>query len=146
MICYGFPWPWVPTYSAKVSSYLEPLLHLMDHIMFYVFPHKTEQDSQPTATLISRQVVSYQTRSDTCCLRVFTSKTRSLADSNMTTLISWWIPTISTIPTHVQTTASNLTTVNSHIDGWKTNTLNNNTSRTQHHKDGRLVRHSWLHG
>jgi hypothetical protein len=37
-------------------------------------------------------------------------------------------------PTFAQTTASILTTVNSHHDGWKTNILNTNTSQTQHHK------------
>jgi hypothetical protein len=33
--------------------------------------------------------------------------------------------------------ASILTTVKSHHDGWKIKTLNNNTSQTQHHKDGK---------
>jgi hypothetical protein len=37
------------------------------------------------------------------------------------------IPTVSTILSHAQTTASSLTTVTSNHDGWKTNTLN-----TQH--------------
>jgi hypothetical protein len=43
-------------------------------------------------------------------------------------------PTVATIPTHAQTTASILTTITSHHDGWKINTLNTNTSQTQHHK------------
>jgi hypothetical protein len=30
-----------------------------------------------------------------------------------------------------------LTTITSHHDGWKTKTLNNNTSQTQHYKDGK---------
>jgi hypothetical protein len=146
MLCYGFPWPRVPACSAKLSSCLEPLLHLVDQITLCVFPLTSKQDSQPTASLISKQVVPYRTHGGTCCHGVSTPKTRSLADSSMINHNSWWIPTVSTIPTHAQTTASNLTTVNSHLDGWKTNTLNNNTSQTQHYKDGRHVRHSWLHG
>jgi hypothetical protein len=47
--------------SAKISSYLEPLLHLVDQIMFYIFPHTTEQDSQPITVLISKQVIPYRT-------------------------------------------------------------------------------------
>jgi hypothetical protein len=42
----------------------------------------------------------------------------------MTNHITSWIPTVSTIPNLAQTTTSNLTTVTSHHDGWKTNTLN----------------------
>jgi hypothetical protein len=40
---------------------------------------------------------------------------------------TYWIPTASTILTHAQTIASSLTTVTSHLDGWKSITLN-----TQH--------------
>jgi hypothetical protein len=78
---------------------------------------------------------------------VSTPKTWSLADLSMTTHNTWWNPTISTIPTHAQTTPSNLTTVTSHHDGWKTNTLNSNTSQTQHHKDGKTstsLKTAWL--
>jgi hypothetical protein len=64
-------------------------------------------------------------------------KTRSLAYSSMTNHITWQNPTVSTIPTHPQTMASIVTTVTSHHDGWKTKTLTNNTSQTQHHKDGK---------
>jgi hypothetical protein len=127
MLCYGFPVTRVPACSAKVSSWLEPLLHLVDQITFCVFPHTTEQDLKPTASLISKQTVSYRTRGGTCYPRVSTPKTRSLADLSMTIHNTWQNPTISTIPTHTQTTTSNLTTVTSHHDGWKTNTLN-----TQH--------------
>jgi hypothetical protein len=35
-----------------------------------------------------------------------------------------WILTVSTIPSLAQTTTSNLTTVTSHHDRWKTSTLN----------------------
>jgi hypothetical protein len=137
MLCYDFPWPRVSTSSAKVSSWLKPLLHLVDQIMFYVFPDTAEDDSLPVASLISRQVVPYQTRGGTYCLGVSTPKTQTIVDSSMTNHITWWNPTVSTIPTHAQTTTSILTTVASHHDGWKTKTLDNNTSQTQHHKDGK---------
>jgi hypothetical protein len=124
MLCFGFPGPCVPTYSAKVSSWLKPCLHLVDQITFYVFPHTTEQDSQPTTSIISKQVVPYRTHGGTCCPGVSTPKTRSLADLSMTNHNTWRIPTISTILTHAQTTSSSLTQVTSHHDRWKTNTLN----------------------
>jgi hypothetical protein len=100
-------------------------------------PHTIEQDSQPTTSLISKQVVPYRTRGGTYCLVVSTPKTQSLADLSMTNHITWRNPAVSIIPTHAQSTASILTTVISHHDGWKTKTLNNNTSQTQHHKDGK---------
>jgi hypothetical protein len=137
MLCYGSPEPWVPASSAKVSLWLEPLLHLVDQITSCVFLRTTEQDSPPTASLISKQAVSYQTRGGTYCHVVSTPKTQSLADSGMTTHISWQNPTVSTIPSHAQTTTSILTMVTSHHNGWKTKILNNNTSETHHHKDGK---------
>jgi hypothetical protein len=79
MLCYGFPWHQVPACSAKGSSWLEPLLHLVDQITFWVFPHTSEQDSQPTTSLISKQVIPYRTCGVTCCPRVTTPKTWSLA-------------------------------------------------------------------
>jgi hypothetical protein len=137
MLCYGLPWPRVPASSAKVSSWLEPLLHLVVQITSYVFPYTAKQDSQPTAFLISKQAISYQTRGSTCGPVVSTPKTRSLADLSTTNDITWQKPTISTIPTHAQTTTSILTMVTSHHYGWKNQTLNNNRSQTQHHKDGK---------
>jgi hypothetical protein len=62
-------------------------------------PHSTEHDTQPVAYLISKQAVSYRTRGVTCCPRVSTPKIWSIADSSMTNHITWWNPTISTIPT-----------------------------------------------
>jgi hypothetical protein len=147
MICYGFPWPRVPTNGAKVSSWIKPLLHLVDRITSCVFSHTTKQDSQPTTSLISKQAIPDRTHGDTHCPRVSTPKTRSLVDSSMTNHITWRIPSISTIPSHAQTTSSTLTTVTSCHDGWKTKTLNNNTSQTQHHKDGRtctILMTAWL--
>jgi hypothetical protein len=87
-------------------------------------PHSIEHDTQPIAYLISKQGVPYRTCGVTCCLGVSTPKTQSLPDLSMTNHITWWIPTVSTIPNLSQTTASNLTTVTSHHDRWKTNTLN----------------------
>jgi hypothetical protein len=62
-------------------------------------PHSIEHDTQPIAYLISKQVVPYQTRGDTCCPGVSTPKIRSLVDSSMTNHITWRNPTVSTIPT-----------------------------------------------
>jgi hypothetical protein len=137
MLSYDSPRPRVPTSSAKVSLWLEPLLHLVDQITSCVFPHTIEQDSQPTTSLISNQAVPYRICGGACCPGVSTPKTRSVADSSMTNHISWWDPTISTIPTQAQTTSSMLAIVNSHHDGWKNKTLNNNRSQNQHQKDGK---------
>jgi hypothetical protein len=62
-------------------------------------PHSTEHDTQPIAHLISKQVVPYRTRGGTYCPRVSTHKIQFLADSIMTRHITWWNPTVSTIPT-----------------------------------------------
>jgi hypothetical protein len=78
MLCYGFPWPRVPACSAKVSSWLEPLLHLVHQITFRVIPHTSEQDSQPTTSLISKQVIPHRPRGGSCCLGVSTPKTSRL--------------------------------------------------------------------
>jgi hypothetical protein len=107
--------------------------------MFYIFPHTTEQDSQPITSLISKQAIPYQICGGTYCPGVSTSKTRSLADLSMTIHNTWWNPTISTIPTHAQTTASNLTTVTSHHDGWKVNTQHSTQAKLNIIKMERLV-------
>jgi hypothetical protein len=62
-------------------------------------PHSTEHNTQPTTYLISKQVVLYQTRGGTYCPGVSTPKIRSLADLSMTSHITWWNPSVSTIPT-----------------------------------------------
>jgi hypothetical protein len=144
MLCYGFPVTQVPACSVKVSSWLEPLLHLVDQITSCVFPHTSEQYSQPTASLISQQVISYRTCGGTCCPRVSTPNTRSLADSSMTTHNTWQNPTISTIPNIAQTTA-----LNPH-DGHLTSRWMEDQHSTQAKlniiKMERLVRQSRLHG
>jgi hypothetical protein len=47
-------------------------------------PHSTEHDTQPIGYLISKQVIPYRTRGDTCYPEVSTPNARSLADSSMT--------------------------------------------------------------
>jgi hypothetical protein len=86
--------------------------------------HSSEQGTLPTASLISKQGIPYWTCGGTCCLGVSTPMTQSLADSSMTNHITWRILIVSTIPNLAQTTASILTMVTSHHDGWKTSTLN----------------------
>jgi hypothetical protein len=63
----------------------------------------------------------------------------------MTIHITQQNPTVSTIPAHAQTTASILTTVNSHIDGWETIT-HKDTSQTQRHKGWKDLydTHDWM--
>jgi hypothetical protein len=106
-------------------------------------PHSTEQDTQPIAVLISKQVVSYQTRGGTCCPGVSTPKIRSLAD--LTTTCHAGINHL-----HHSNCCLNHSidphTVTLHLDGWKTTTL------SQRHKPNstsqrieRLVRLSRLH-
>jgi hypothetical protein len=46
--------------------------------------HSSKQATLPTASLISKQAIPYQTRGDTCYPMVSTPKTRSLVDSSMT--------------------------------------------------------------
>jgi hypothetical protein len=46
--------------------------------------HSSKQGTLPTASLISKQVIPYQTCDSTCCPEVSTPMTRSLADSRMT--------------------------------------------------------------
>jgi hypothetical protein len=61
-------------------------------------PHSTEHDTQPIVFQISKHVVPYWTRGGTCYPGGSTSKIRSLANSSVTDHITWWNPTISTIP------------------------------------------------
>jgi hypothetical protein len=70
--------------------------------------------------------------------------TRSLADSSITNHITRRIPTVSTIPNLAQTTSSNLTTVTSHHNGWKTSTLNTPHVKLNIIKMERLAWHSRL--
>jgi hypothetical protein len=96
-------------------------------------PHSTEHDTQPTRYLISKQTISYQTHGGTCYPGVSTPKIRTLADLSKTNHITWWNPTVSTIPTllkphHRSSPRSN----HSSTDGRPF--LTKDTSQTQHHK------------
>jgi hypothetical protein len=62
-----------------------PLLH--KHHKVWWHSHSTEHDTQPIANLISKQVITYQTRGGTCCSRVSTPKIHSFGDSSTT---PWW--------------------------------------------------------
>jgi hypothetical protein len=146
MLCYGFPVTQVPACSAKVSSWLKPLLHIVDQITFCVFPHTAEQDSQPTASPISKQVVPYRTHGGTCYPGVSTPKIRSLADSSMTIYNTWRNPTVSTIPTHAQTTILILTTVTHIMTDGRPKLSTITQAKLNIIKKERLVRHSWLYG
>jgi hypothetical protein len=97
--------------------------------------HSSEQDKLSIASPISKQVVPYRTRVDTCYLEVSTPKTRSLADSSKTNHKPWRSqpspPFQTLLKSHHRTSLRSL-----HImtDGRPTlSTLN--TSQTQYHKD-----------
>jgi hypothetical protein len=99
--------------------------------------NSSEQGTLLTTSLISKQVVPYQTRGSTCCPGVSTPKTRSLANSSMTNHKPWRVqpsPPFQTLvkPHHRSSPRSpHITT-----DGRPTlSTLN--TSQTQHHKEGK---------
>jgi hypothetical protein len=104
-----FPKQTVPTCSAKVSRTNVPSCTMWfrrftkyvtkyDHKV-WCHPRSTEHDTQPILFLISKQSVPYRTCGGTCCSGGSTPKIWSLADSSMTIHITWWNPTVSTIPT-----------------------------------------------
>jgi hypothetical protein len=99
--------------------------------------HSTEQDTLPITSLISKQVVPYQTHGSTCYPGVSTPKTQSLSDSSMTNHKPWRSqpsPPFQSLlkPQH------RISPRSPHImtDGRPTlSTLN--TSQIQHHNDGK---------
>jgi hypothetical protein len=99
--------------------------------------HSYEQDTLPTISLISKQVIPYRTRGGTCYPRVSTPKTRSLADSSMTNHKPWRSqpspPFQSLIkPQHRTSPRSPDITID------RRPTLSTlNTGQTQYHKDGK---------
>jgi hypothetical protein len=128
-----------PSCSAEVSHTKWPLLY---HVVqaFHKECHKdrshplsTEHDTQPIAYLISKQIVPYRTRGGTCCPGGSTPEIRSLADSSMTSHVTWQNPNRLHHSNLAQTTASILTRVNSHLDEWET-ISHKDTSQTQHPK------------
>jgi hypothetical protein len=145
MLSYGFPWPRAPLAVLRFPRISSPSCTLWIGSCSASFPHTNEQDSQSIAVLISKQDVPYQTRGGTCCLGVSTPKIRSLADSIHTHLL-YGINHLHhsnplLIPHHGSSPQS------SHIttDG-RPHSSHKDTSHTQDHRDGRLVRHSWLQG
>jgi hypothetical protein len=83
-------------------------------------PHSTEQDTQRTTFLISKQAVPYQTCGGTCCPEVSTPKIRSLVD--LSTICHDSINHLR----HSNRCSNHSIdphTVISHLDGWETTTL-----------------------
>jgi hypothetical protein len=98
--------------------------------------HSSEQGTLPTASLISKQAAPYWTRGDTYCPRVSTPMTQSLADLSMTIHITWGIQLSRPIPTLLKPQHRS-SPRSPHITTDGILTLNNNTSQTQHHEDGK---------
>jgi hypothetical protein len=63
-----------PILQAKLSTQADHKVCHMYDTKNDAHPHATKQDTQPIAFLISKQVVLYRTRGDTCCPRVSTPK------------------------------------------------------------------------
>jgi hypothetical protein len=98
--------------------------------------YSSDQGTLPTSSLISKHVVPCRTHGGTCCPRVSSPKTRPFVDSSMANHISWRNSTVSIIatllkPQHWSSPRS------THISTDGRPTLNNNTSQTQHHEDGK---------
>jgi hypothetical protein len=99
--------------------------------------HSSEQGTLPTASLIIKQAIPYQTRGDICCPGVSTPRTRSLADSSMTNHKLWRSqpsPPLQILlkPQH------RISPRSPHIKTYGRPTLSTlNTSQSQHHKDGK---------
>jgi hypothetical protein len=109
MLCYGFSHTVAPLAVLRFPAHSDPFCTMwfrqftynvtqMGHIN-RSHPHSIEHDTQPIAYLISKQVIPYRTRGGTCCPGVSTPKIRSLADSSMTSHITWRNSTVSTVST-----------------------------------------------
>jgi hypothetical protein len=142
MLCYGFPHKVAPLVVLRFPTQSGPFCTMWFRLFTKKVtktcltdrrnPHSTEHDTQPIAYLISKRAVPYRTRGGTCCPRGSTPKIRSLADSSMTSYVTWWNPNRLHHSNLAQTTASILTRVNSHLDGWET-ISRKDTRQTQHH-------------
>jgi hypothetical protein len=109
---------WMSNYAS--SGTMTPLAPCEPRWVPTPISHSSEQDTLPTASLISRKAVPYWTCGSTCCPGVSTPKTQSLADSSLTNHITGQNPTVSTNSSLAQTTTSIPITVTSHHDRWKT--------------------------
>jgi hypothetical protein len=87
--------------------------------------HSSEQGTLPTASLISKQVVAYQTHGSTCCLGV-SDKLDHLTDSNRLHHSKYCL-NHSIEPHHGHLTSRRMEDQHSQ----------HSTSHSQHHKDGK---------
>jgi hypothetical protein len=71
---------WAPLAVLTFPLTSGPSCTMWIHVTSYAFSRTTEQDTLHIVFLISKQVVPYQTRDDTCCPMLSTHKTWSLAD------------------------------------------------------------------
>jgi hypothetical protein len=71
-------------FPGEVRSTTAPLEPCEPRRVTTPISHSSEQGTLPTASLISKQVVPYQTCGGTYCPEVYTLETRSLADLSMT--------------------------------------------------------------
>jgi hypothetical protein len=152
-LCYGFPHKVAPLVVLRFPTQSGPF----GTMLFRQFtknvtktgrtdrshPHSTEHDTQPIAYIISKQTVPYRTHGGTYCPRGSTPKIRSLANSSMTSHVTWRNPTVSTIPTLLEHS------IDPHYGHITSRQMGNHLS--QRHKPNstsermeRLVQHSWL--
>jgi hypothetical protein len=120
MSCFAMIFHKGPACGAKVSHKC-PSCTMWAWAKYHANSYWSEQDTLPIVFLISKQVIPYRTRGGTFCPGVSTPKIRSLIDSS--NHIPWRSKPSPPFQIFAQTTASNLTTVNSHHDGFKTTTL-----------------------
>jgi hypothetical protein len=73
-------------FPSIVRGTMAPLAPFEPSRVTMPISHSFKQGTLPTTFLISKQVVTYRTCYDTCCPRVSTSKTQSLAGLGMTKL------------------------------------------------------------
>jgi hypothetical protein len=131
---------------AKVSHTNVPSHTMWErHFTKYdVIPHSTEQDTLAIVFLISSQAISYWTHGGTYCPGVSTPKIRSLADSSTTCHDG--------INHHHHSNHCSNHSINPHHGQLNSrrmedhNTLTKAQAKLNIIKDGRLVRHSRLHG
>jgi hypothetical protein len=151
MLCYGFPHKVAPLAVLRFPAQ-SGLFCTMWFMQFtktgYTdrsHPHSTEHDTQPIAYLISKQAIPYQTRGGTCCPGGSTPKIPSLADLSMISHITWWNPTVSTIPTLLKPQHRfSLGSIHILTDGRPP--LIKTQAKLNITKMERLIWLSWLHG
>jgi hypothetical protein len=140
MLCYGFPHkPHLQCYGFPIHgpSCTRWLMQYTQYItQIYASPHSTEHDMLPTAFLISKKAIPYQTRGGTCCSGVSTPKIRSLAYSSTT--CHYGINRLHPF-NHCSNHSIDPHTTKSHHDGWKTKLLYRQKPKFNITKDERLA-------